>query len=122
MPWGCMGTMDEVAFQLAIAVAAVFGGAAGWVFALEGENRRTSILAAAYCGAGAGLLSGPLAAFAAVLIATMLDREAGLAADLASAGGAVGPALLWGAASGAGGGLVVGILVAAFKRYAPRPR
>jgi hypothetical protein len=117
-----MGTMDGVAFLLAIAVAAVFGGAAGSVFALEGENRRTSILAAAYCGAGAGLLSAPLVAFAAVLVATMLDPEAGLAAGLASAGGAVGPALLWGAASGAGGGLAVGILVAAFKRYAPRPR
>jgi hypothetical protein len=116
-----METMVGTPFLLAMAVAAVCGGAAGRVFALEGENRRTSVLTAAYCGAGAGLVSGPLAAFAAVLVATMLDPEAGLAAGLASAGGAVGPALLWGAASGAGGGLLVGILVAAFKRYTPRP-
>jgi hypothetical protein len=114
--------MDEAVFLLANAAAAVCGGAAGWVFAVEGENRRTSILAAAYCGAGAGFLSAPLVALAVLLIATMLDPEGGLAAGAASAGGSVGPALLWGAASGAGGGLVVGILVAAFKRYAPTPR
>jgi hypothetical protein len=115
-----VGTTDEIAFLLAIAVATLCGAVTGRVFALEGENRHTSILAAAYCGAGAGLLSASLVAFIVVLTATLLG-PAGLFTDLVSAGTAIGPALLWGAASGAGAGLVVGILVASFKRYAPRP-
>jgi hypothetical protein len=117
-----MGTIEDLAFKVAIAVAAACGSATGRAFALEGEDRRTSILAAAYCGAGAGLLSASLIAFAVVLVATALDPGAGLATDLGSAGGAIGRALLWGAASGAGGGLVVGIVVALFKRYTPAPR
>jgi hypothetical protein len=117
-----MGSIDDLALKVAVAVAAACGAAAGRAFAVEGENRRTSILAAAYCGAGAGLLSASLIAFAVVLIGTTLDPKAGLVEDLASAGGAIGPALLWGAASGASGGLVVGIVVALFKRYTPAPR
>lgn len=115
-----MGTIDDLAFMLAVAVAAACGAVTGRVFALEGEDRRTSMLAAAYCGAGAGLLSSPLVAFAVVLIATVLDPEAGIGQALASAGEAAGPALLWGVAGGAGGGLVVGILAALFRKYAPR--
>src|SRR5262245_13972859 len=117
-----MGTIDDIAFKVAVAVAAACGAAAGRAFALEGENRRTSILAAAYCGAGAGLLIASLFAFIVVLVATTLEPRGGLATDLASAGGAIGAALIWGAASGAGGGLVVGIVVAIFKRYSPAPR
>jgi hypothetical protein len=116
-----VGTADDFAFLLAIAVAILCGALAGRVFAVEGENRRTSILAAGYCGAGAGLLSGTLVAFAVVLIAAMLDPAASLLSDLAGSGRVIGPALLWGTVSGAGAGLVVGIAVASFKRYAPRP-
>src|SRR5262245_5077634 len=113
-------TIDELAVLAAIAFATACGVAAGRVFALEGENRRTSILAAVYCGAGAGLLSAPLLAFfVVVLIAAVSAPEAGLAVAFVRAGEAVGPALLWGTAGGAVGGLAVGILVALFKRYAP---
>jgi hypothetical protein len=115
-----VGTISEIAFLVAIAAAVLCGAAAGRAFAVEGEDRRTSILAAAYCGAGAGLLSAPLLAFAVELIVTTLDPTAGIGTDLVDAGKAIGPALLWGAAAGAGGGLAVGILVALFKRYAPR--
>jgi hypothetical protein len=116
-----VGTADDIAFLLAIAAAILCGAVTGRVFAVEGENRRTSILAAGYCGAGAGLLSGALVAFAVVLAATMLDPAASLLADLVSSGRVMGPALMWGTVSGAGAGLVVGIAVASFKRYAPRP-
>ena len=111
---------DELAFNLAMGIAAICGALAGRVFALEAEDRRTAILAAAYCGAGAGLVGGPAFAFLLLLMAKLLDAEAGVAAALGDAAEAVGPALLWGPAAGAAGGLAVGALVALFKRYAPR--
>jgi hypothetical protein len=112
---------DELAFNLAIGIAAVCGALAGRIFALEAEDRRTAVLAAAYCGAGAGLLAGPVFAFVLVLIAGLLDaRTGGVVAAMAGAAEATGPALLWGPAAAAAAGLVVGVLVALFKRYAPR--
>lgn len=115
-----METMDEIALVVAVGIAAVCGAATGRAFALEGENRRTSILAAAYCGAGAGLLSAPLVTFPVVLIATVLHPERGIGAALLRAGEAAGPAVLWGVAGGAAGGLATGIVVSLFKRYTPR--
>jgi hypothetical protein len=115
-----MVTTDELAVLLATAVAAVCGAAAGRVFAVEGENRRTSILAAAYCGAGAGLLSATLLAFAVTLITTLPDPAIGITESLARAGEAFAVSMLWGVAGGAAGGLAIGVLVAVFKTYAPR--
>jgi hypothetical protein len=115
-----MGTVAEFALLLGVGVAAICGAATGRPFAIEGENRRASILAAAYCGAGAGLLSSTLITFVVVLIAAALHPEKGAGAAVLNAGEAVGPALLWGIVSGAGGGLLVGLLVALFKRYTPR--
>jgi hypothetical protein len=109
---------DDLAFALTIGVAAVCGALTGRIFALEGEDRRTSILAAAYCGAGAGILGAPLFAFLLALADGLLN-QATVASALAGAAAATGPALLWGAAAGAAGGLAVGVLVALFKRYAP---
>ena len=111
---------DELAFNLAIAIAAVCGALAGRIFALEAEDRRTAILAAGYCGAGAGLLGGPAFTFLLVLIAKLLDPETGGVAALGDAAEATGPALLWGPAAGAAGGVAIGAVVALFKRYAPR--
>jgi hypothetical protein len=111
---------DDLTFALTIGVAAVCGGATGRVFALEAEDRRTAVLAAAYCGAGAGILSAPLFAFVLALIAKALDAETDGISALASAAEAVGPALLWGGVGGAGGGLLVGLVIAPFKRRAPR--
>jgi hypothetical protein len=111
---------DELAFRLAIGIAVVCGALTGRIFALEAEDRRTAILAAAYCGAGAGLLGGPVFSFLLVLIAKLLDAGTGGIAALGEAAEAIGPALLWGPAAGAAGGLVIGALVALFKRYAPR--
>ncbi len=112
--------MDELAFNVAIGIAAVCGALTGRIFALEAEDRRTAILAAAYCGAGAGLVSGPASAFVLMPIAKFLNADAGVAAVLGDAVEATGPALLWGPAAGAAGGLVVGVLVALLKRYASR--
>ena len=81
---------------------------------------RKAILAAAYCGAGAGLLAGPVFSFLLVLAARLLDAETGGIAALGEAAEAVGAALLWGPVAGAAGGLGIGALVALFKRSAPR--
>ncbi|MBO0763995.1 MAG: hemin uptake protein HemP, partial [Hyphomicrobiaceae bacterium] len=90
------GRMTEgLAFALAMGVAAVCGAATGRIFALEAEDRRTSILAAAYCGAGAGLMSGPAFAFVLVLAAELLAGQA-IAPALSGAAQVTGPALLWG--------------------------
>jgi hypothetical protein len=110
---------DELAFALVIGIAAAFGAVVGRVFALEAEDRRTSILAAGYCGAGAGLMSGPVFAFLLTVVTAMLDQQS-VDSVLGRAALATGPALLWGIAGGAGGGLLVGVLVALFKRCAQR--
>jgi hypothetical protein len=111
---------DALAFALTTGFAAVCGAATGRIFALEAENRRTAVLAAGYCGAGAGLLAGPVIAFVLVSIARLLDASGGVAAALARGAEATGPALLWGPAGGAAGGLAVGILVVLVKSFTPR--
>jgi hypothetical protein len=108
---------EGLVFALAMGVAAVCGAATGRIFALEADDRRTSILAAAYCGAGAGLMSGPVFAFVLVFAAEFLRGRA-IAPALSGAAQATGPALLWGIAAGAAGGFVAGVVVALVKRYA----
>jgi hypothetical protein len=110
----------ELAFLMAIGIAALCGAATGRIFALEAEDRRTAVLAAAYCGTGAGILSAPLFAFVLVVLAGLLEGQTGGVAALARAAQATGPALLWGAAAGAAGGLVVGALIALSKRHEQR--
>src|SRR5688572_29772640 len=96
---------EDLTFALMLGVAALCGVATGRTFALEAENRRVAVLAAAYCGAGAGLMAAPICTFVLVLTTSVMSPETGGAlAALAEAGGATGPALLWGAAGGAGGG------------------
>ena len=108
--------MTEELFIASVAgVAALFGAIVGRVFAVEAPNRRTAVFAAAYCGAGAGMVSSMPFAFLLVLIATWWTSGVGAAAFI-RAMEAIGPGLLWGAAGGAGGGLLVGMLVALFKR------
>jgi hypothetical protein len=57
-------------------------------------------------------------AFLLVLAATWWTTGLGTAAFV-GAMEAIGPGLLWGAAGGAGGGLLVGMVVALFKRRTP---
>jgi hypothetical protein len=114
--------MTEELFIVSVAgVGALFGAIVGLTFALEAPDRRTAVLAAAYCGAGAGLTSAIPFSFLLVLIVRWATTHTGLAA-LLEAGEAIGPGLLWGVAGGAGGGLLVGIVVALFKRATPAGR
>lgn len=99
------------AFVLAAvtSVAAVLGAIAGRAIAAEGQNWLTSVLAAAYIGAGVGLMFsivvGPLLSLVAQLLSagssTWFD-----ALDVA------GKSLLWGTTAGAVGGLMIGVVVA----------
>lgn len=111
------GMTSDFAFLLAVGIAALCGAATGRIFALEGRDRRTSILAAGYCGAGAGILAAPTFGFVLVLIARLSSDT--FVAAVARAAQATGPALLWGAGGGATGGLLVGLVVALIKTYTP---
>jgi hypothetical protein len=104
---------EEFIYALVASVAAVFGALAGRVLAVEAQDGPTGIFAATYVGAGVGLVSalplGSLLTFGAQLwgsqeVATIFD-----ALD------ATGRAVMLGTASGAAGGLVIGVAVAAVK-------
>lgn len=110
---------DEHVFALMLGIAALFGAAVGRIFAVEAQDRRTSVLAAAYCGAGAGLMAGPVFGFVLTMVVAILDRDS-VSSVLGRAAQATGPGLLWGIVAGAGGGLVTGVVVALFKRYGQR--
>jgi hypothetical protein len=114
--------MTEELFIASIAgVAALCGAIVGRIFAVEAPDRRTAVLAAGYCGAGAGLVSAIPFAFILVLVAKWWTSKFGFAA-LVAAVEAVGAGLVWGVAGGAGGGLLVGIVVALLKRRPPAGR
>jgi hypothetical protein len=90
--------------------AAVWGALVGRVFAVEGQDRPSAILAAGYCGAGTGLLSGPPFALLLMLIGNWA-RSTAQPGGLLDAVDDVGAGLLWGPIGGAAGGLLIGLLV-----------
>lgn len=103
--------MTDVAVYFVVAgIAAALGMVAGRVIAIEGGRRLPSILAAAYMGAGVGLISsvfiGPLLA----LLAQFVNTESTTWFDALDV---AGTALLWGTGAGATGGLAIGGLIAA---------
>jgi len=106
---------EDVYFTLLISFAVACGAFVGRIIASEAQDRPTAVLAGAYCGAGAGLVGTPPFAFVITLIAQSWSSQFGISA-LIDAIEATGMALLWGIAGGAAGGLVLGILVAAFKK------
>jgi hypothetical protein len=90
--------------------SALWGALAGRVFAVEGQHLLGAIFAAAYCGGGTGLLSGPPFALLLALHARWWPSStpsAGLMAIVDD----FGAGLLWGAIGGAGGGLAAGLIV-----------
>jgi len=109
---------ENLFFLLVVGVAALCGAIVGRIIALEAQDRPTAVFAAAYCGAGAGLVTGPPFAFLLALIAKLWGVDIGIS-SLIDAIEATGPALLWGPAGGAAGGLVLGIVVAILRRHAP---
>jgi len=90
--------------------AAVWGLIAGRPIAIEGEDRRTAILAAGYVGAGTGLLSGPVAALLLILVAWWSPSGA-TTTVLFETVEDFGNGLLWGPIGGAAGGLLIGLVV-----------
>jgi hypothetical protein len=109
---------EELVFTLVASIAAVCGASAGRIFAVEAEDRTTAVLAAAYVGAGAGLIGAPPTAFLLTVIAKSWNSQAGVGSILFDATvTATTVAMLWGTIAGAAGGLVVGAIVATFKPW-----
>lgn len=94
-------------YSIVAAIAAVFGVAAGRVFAIEGGRRTSAVLAAAYVGAGVGLLTSVLIGPVLTLIAQYLSTNSTWFDALEVAG----TTLLWGTVAGAAGGLAIGIVI-----------
>jgi hypothetical protein len=95
-------------YSIVAAIAALLGMVAGRVFAIEGGRRPSSAFAAAYVGAGVGLLTS-------VLIGPLLT----LAAQYLNAGSTTwfdalevaGTTLLWGTLAGTAGGMAIGVVI-----------
>lgn len=106
--------MSEVSIYSFVAVlAGVLGMFAGRVFAIEGGRGLASIFAAAYVGGGVGLiisvLIGPLLTLGLQLLRSGSSTWFN-ALDVA------GMTLVWGTGSGAAGGLIIGLLIAALPK------
>jgi hypothetical protein len=111
--------MTAELFIAAVAgVGALLGAIAGRAFAVEAPSRITAVFAAAYCGAGAGLVSAMLFPFLLVLVVNSWSSGFG-AGTLAEAVEAIWRGAFWSVAGGAAGGFLIGILVAPFKRRKP---
>jgi hypothetical protein len=106
---------ENVLLTCVMGLAAACGAIVGRVFASEAPDRPTAVFAAAYCGAGAGLVAGPPLALVLTLIVELWRSPFGLSI-LIDALEAAGAALFWGIAGGLVGGLTLGILVAALKK------
>ncbi len=102
--------MLEVSIYSTIAaLAGVLGMIAGRVFAIEGGRGLSSILAAAYVGAGVGLIASVLIGPLLTLVVQFLSAGSTTwfnALDVA------GTSLFWGTLAGATGGLAIGIVIA----------
>lgn len=92
------------------ATATLLGMIAGRVFAIEGGKRVSSVFAAAYVGAGVGLLSSILLGSLLSLIAQYVNAGATTWFDALDV---AGTALLWGTLAGAVGGLTIGAVITA---------
>ena len=103
--------MTEVSvYTVVAAIAALLAMIAGRVFAIEGGKRISSIFAAAYVGAGVGLMSAVLIGPPLALVAQWTNAESTTWFDALDVAGRT---LLWGTAAGAAGGLAIGSLITA---------
>ncbi len=103
--------MIEVSIYTAIAtLAGLLGMIAGRVFAIEGGRGGQSILAAAYVGAGVGLITSVLIGPPLALVAQFFSARSNTWFDALDVAGTT---LLWGTGAGAMGGLAIGMLIAA---------
>jgi len=110
--------MTEVFVLTAVVSAAtVLGVIAGRAIAAEGENWLTSVLAAAYIGAGVGLMFSILVGPLLSLVVQLLNAEPSTWFDALDV---AGKCLLWGTAAGAAGGLTAGVVVASLSLGRPK--
>lgn len=105
---------EQLICALVASIAAVLGAFSGYVFAVEGRSRAASILAAGYMGGGAGLASALPSSSLLMLAAQLMSADS---LPWLEALDATGTALMWGIAGGVAGGLLMGCIVAVFKRY-----
>jgi hypothetical protein len=105
--------MSEGAIYVVVAaVAVLFGAIAGRVFAVEAQDRRTALFAATYVGAGVGAVTALPIGSVLTVIMKLLHSERDLS-TLLDALDVTGTAVMWGIASGAAGGLMIGLIVVA---------
>jgi len=103
--------MSAISIYYAVAaLALLLGMVAGRVLAIEGGRRLSGILAAAYVGAGVGLMSAILVGSLLALVAQYLNSETARWFDALDV---AGTSLFWGTVAGAAGGLTIGILISA---------
>lgn len=95
-------------YSIVAAVAVLLGMIAGRVFAIEGGRRFPAILAAAYMGAGVGLMSAILIGPVLALTAQYVNSETATWFDALDV---AGTSLLWGTMAGAAGGLAIGLVI-----------
>lgn len=102
--------MSGASVYIAVAaISALLGMIAGRVFAIEGGRGVSSILAAAYVGAGVGLITSVLIGPILTLVAQYMNEASKTWFDALDV---AGTALFWGTAAGATGGLVIGLVIA----------
>jgi len=111
---------EQIYFSLLAAFAALCGALVARIISYETRGRFAAALAGGYCGAGAGLAAAPPFAFLLTLLtggswSTSWNLESILAV-LAAAVETTGLALLWGLVGGAAGGILIGTVVAMFKK------
>lgn len=101
--------MSEISiYSIVAALGALLGMIAGRVFAIEGGRGLSAILAAAYMGAGVGLMSSILIGPVLALAAQYANAESSTWFDALDV---AGTSLLWGTGAGAAGGLAIGVLI-----------
>ncbi len=103
--------MSEMSVYVAIvSISALLAIGAGRAFAIEGKDRIAAILGPAYIGAGVGLMTAVLIGPPLTIVAQYMNETASTWFDALDV---AGTALLWGTVAGAGGGLAIGLVVAA---------
>ncbi len=100
-----------------VSIAAVLGAIAGRALAGEIEKWLAAVFAAAYIGAGVGLMFSILFGPPLSLIAQFFNDGSSTWFDALEV---AGKALLWGTLAGAGGGLAIGVVVASLSTGRPK--
>lgn len=95
-------------YSIVASLAVLLGMIAGRVFAIEGGRGFSATCAAAYMGAGVGLMSAVIIGPVLALVAQYVNSESTTWFDALDV---AGTSLLWGTAAGAAGGLAIGMLI-----------